>query len=63
MSKNKNPQKINTLSRWFGDNKTAWIVISVSTLLLVITGIFLYKKLYNTKIELESCRSSCSSSI
>jgi cytochrome b subunit of formate dehydrogenase len=61
MSKNKEIQKTNTLSRWFGDHKTAWSIISVATFLLIISGIFMYKKLHNTKIELESCRSSCSS--
>ncbi len=38
-----------------------FIVIIILTILVIIMGIFLYKNLQNTKIELESCRSSLSS--
>jgi hypothetical protein len=39
-----------------------FVVIIILTILVIIMGIFLYKNLQNTKIELESCRSSLSSS-
>jgi cell division protein FtsL len=39
-----------------------FVVIIILTILVIVMGIFLYKNLYNTKIELESCRSSLSSS-
>jgi len=61
MAKNNRHATVNTMSRWFGDNKSAYIAIIILTILLVITGIILYKRLQNTKFELESCRSSCSS--
>jgi hypothetical protein len=37
-----------------------FVVIIILTILVIIMGIFLYKNLQNTKIELESCRSSLS---
>ena len=59
MSKNseKNP---NRFARWFGSNFVAYSTIAVATIILLIAGIFLYKKLEYTKSELKSCRSSCS---
>ena len=53
--------KPNILSRWFGSHTNAFVIIIITTILLVIAGIFLHKKLQHTKFELESCRSSCSS--
>lgn len=60
MVRDKKPKKPNTLSRWFGNQKTSYIIIIIVTILLVIAGFFLHRKLQNTKLELESCRSSCS---
>jgi cytochrome b subunit of formate dehydrogenase len=61
MVQNKSPQQTNTLSRWFGSQAVAYLVIAIATILLAVAGIFLYRKLQHTKFELESCRSSCSS--
>lgn len=62
MQKDKNSPKINILSRWFGDGKTTYMIIIIATFFLIIAGVFLNRKLEHTKFELESCRSSCSSS-
>lgn len=62
MAQNKKLKKMNNMSRWLGSNQIVYIIIIIATILLLIFGFFLYKKLYNTKIQLESCRSSCSSS-
>jgi len=55
-------KKPNKYSRWFGSHTSAFLIIIIATILLTIAGIFLYKNLKNTKVALESCRSSCSSS-
>lgn len=60
MFKNKDKNKLNIFSRWVGDDQKAYIIILILICILVITGIILYKTLHNTRVELESCRSSMS---
>lgn len=53
--------KSSMIVRCFGSKGTGFIVIIVSVILLFLLGIFLYRKLKQTQVELESCRSSSSS--
>lgn len=55
-----NEPEINRISRLIGDKQHSYTIIIISTVILGIAGISLYAKLQNTKLELESCRSSCS---
>jgi cytochrome b subunit of formate dehydrogenase len=54
-------KKTNIFVKCLGSQGTAYIVVIIATILLLIAGFFLYRKLQTTKFELESCRSSCSS--
>lgn len=54
-------KKTNKLSRLFGSRPIVYITIIIATILLLLLGIFLYRKLLSTQFELESCKSSCSS--
>jgi hypothetical protein len=60
MDKNKT-KNVNIFSRWFGGYPTFIMLAIIATILLCISGFFLYRKLAHTKMDLESCRSSCSS--
>jgi hypothetical protein len=62
MFKDKDKNKLNIFSRWVGDEQKSYIIILILICILIITGIILYKTLHNTRIELESCRSSISES-
>lgn len=53
-------KKINHLSRWLGNNGIAYIIVIISTIILLILGILLYLRLIRTRNELESCQSSIS---
>lgn len=62
MADDENQQpSINKLSRWQGLPKTTYAIIAISTIGILVAGYFLNKKLKLTEIELESCRSTCSS--
>ena len=57
----KNTQKTNFLQKCFCSNNVAYLVAIFGIILVVICGLFLYKRLGNVKEQLESCRSSCRS--
>lgn len=55
-------KEMNKLSRWFGSHTASYIIIFVASIALFGAAITLYMSLKNTRNELQSCRSSCSSS-
>ena len=60
----KNDEKkndINYLSRWFGSHTVSYIIIGITAFLVLIAVFSIYMSLKNTRNELQSCRSSCSS--
>jgi hypothetical protein len=46
------------ISRCMCINNIPYFISSAGILIMIIGGIILYKKFYNVKIELDSCRSS-----
>ena len=50
----------NILIRQTGNEKVSSLIIFIATIILLIAGVSLYMKLRDTKLQLESCRSSCS---
>lgn len=50
----------NILIRQTGSEKMSSLIIFIATIILLIAGVSLYMKLRDTKLQLESCRSSCS---
>jgi hypothetical protein len=60
MFKDKDKNKINIFSRWIGDENKSYTIILILISILIIMGIILYNTLRNTRVELESCRSSMS---
>lgn len=60
MSDDTQQPQINKLSRWQGLPKTTYTIIVISTIGVLVAGYFLNKKLKLTELELESCRSTCS---
>ena len=53
--------KTNFLQKCFCNNNFAYFVTIIGTILIVMCGLFLYKRLGSVKEQLESCRSSCRS--
>lgn len=51
-------KKTSFLQKCFCANNVAYFVSIIGVILVVMCGIFLYKRLGNVKEQLESCRSS-----
>ena len=60
MFRDKQEKKVNIFSRWLGSENIGYNLIIVFILILLLCGFLLNRDLQNTKIELESCKSTCS---
>ena len=54
-------QKTNFLQKCFCRANFAYIITIIGIIIVIMCGIFLYKRLDTVKEQLESCRSSCRS--
>ena len=57
----KTRQQTPFLLKCVGQQNIVYIVTFIGVVILLLGGIFLYRKLNHTKLELESCQSNCSS--
>jgi hypothetical protein len=55
----KSPVKTSFVVRAFGSHSVSMISILICSIILLISGVLFYKTFKRTKLELESCRSSC----